>query len=276
VSDARTLLERAGRAAARLEGLRAGDRFVRTLAMTVAAPAAPLKAAPEAEAEQLDQLLFGEGFDVLEIEAGWAFGQARRDGYVGWSPLAALTAGEPAPSHRVSTLRTFAFAEPHVRAPSWGPLSLNALVRVEAETERFLRVAGAGWVARDHLSPIGVYEPDPAAVAQRYLGAPYLWGGRDSLGLDCSGLVQQAFYACGRACPRDSDQQERLGQAVGPERLDRNDLVFWQGHVGLMLDAGRLIHANSHHMGVAVEPLAQAVARIEAAGGGAPIAFRRV
>jgi len=124
---------------------------------------------------------------------------------------------------------------------------------------------------------LGEVETDPAAVALRYLGAPYLWGGRDSVGLDCSGLVQQSLYACGRAGPRDSDMQAKLGAAVpNVESLRRNDLVFWRGHVGLMLDADLLIHANAHHMAVAVERLAEAITRIDAAGGGPPTALRRL
>ncbi len=109
-----------------------------------------------------------------------------------------------------------------------------------------------------------------------FLGAPYLWGGRDSLGLDCSGLVQQALYAVGAACPRDTDQQALLGESVPRSELARGDLVFWRGHVGMMLDETRLIHANAHHMAVAIEPLSAAVARIAGKGGGEPTAMRRL
>ena len=128
----------------------------------------------------------------------------------------------------------------------------------------------------DHLAPIGAgFETDAAGVALRFLGAPYLWGGRESLGLDCSGLVQQALAACGKACPRDTDMQAGIGVAVAPGDLARGDLVFWKGHVGMMLDAERMVHANGHHMATVVEPLAEAIARIEAAGYGPPTAYRR-
>ena len=276
MNDPRLLLERNGRAAAGLEGLRPADQFLATRTMGVIVPSAPLRAGPGPGAEQFDQLLFGEAFEVLETEGDWAFGQARRDGYVGWTPIGALAEGRPSPTHRVSSLRTFALAEPQVRAAAWGPLSMNALVRVEAVDGRFALATGAGWIAADHLAPIGVHGTDLAEAALRFVGAPYLWGGRDSLGLDCSGLVQQAFYACGRSIPRDSNQQERLGHAVAEADLRRNDLVFWQGHVGLMTDSEHVIHANGWHMAAAVEPLAEAVARIEAIGGGRPTAFRRV
>jgi cell wall-associated NlpC family hydrolase len=139
-----------------------------------------------------------------------------------------------------------------------------------------LRAEGAGWIPARHLAPIGADFSEPAATAERFLGTPYLWGGRDSVGIDCSGLVQQALYAAGLACPRDSDLQAQLGSAVDAGDLARGDLVFWRGHVGMLLDEARLIHANAWHMAVAIEPLAEAVERIARRGGGEPIAFRRL
>ena len=181
-----------------------------------------------------------------------------------------LAPGALLATHRVSALRAYAFARPDIKSRPLALLSLNALVAVEAEEGRFLKVEGSGWIARVQLAPVGEVETDPAAVAERYLGAPYQWGGRESLGLDCSGLVQQALYACGKACPRDSDQQQALGQAADPKALRRGDLVFWKGHVGMMLDGARLIHANAFHMQVEIEPLAETVARV-----GEPSAYRR-
>ena len=273
--DARvTPLRDDGLASRALEGRVPARTYVEPRPTVCAVPAAGLRRAASADAEQLDQLLFGELFDVLDEAGGFAWGQARRDGYVGYVQSAALAAAGPAPTHRVSAIRTYAFAEPSIKARAIGPFSLNALVTAEASDGRFLKASGGGWFVAEHLSPVGLFETDPAAVAERYLGAPYLWGGRESLGLDCSGLVQQALLACGRACPRDSDQQQALGAPADPRALGRGDLVFWRGHVAMMLDGEQMIHANAHHMAVAVEPLEAAARRIEAAGAGAPTAFR--
>jgi cell wall-associated NlpC family hydrolase len=269
-------------ASAELEGLVAAERFAEPARMQVAAPTAALRSAPDAHAEQWDQLLFGEGFKVLEQAGGWAWGQAERDGYVGWVETHALAAEVIRPTHWVGAVRTYGFREPSIRAAVVGLYSLNALMAVEEVVdERFARVARIGYVTLHHLSPIGGHlANDPAGVAERFLGAPYLWGGRDSLGLDCSGLVQQALYACGRACPRDSDLQQTLGTALelGPDLkgLQRNDLVFWNGHVGLMLDETRMLHANAFHMATAIEPLAGAIERIAASPTGRPTGFRRL
>lgn len=274
--DARVTLARPDLARGELEGVVRAERFAAARARQVTAPAAAVRKAPGAKAEQLDQLLFGELFDVLEEAGGFAWGQARRDGYVGHVAVEAL--GEPGPlaTHWVSALRTYAFAEPSVRAAPFGPLSMNALVSVDGEQGSWLHAAGAGWIAARHLKVVGETPTDFVEIAEQYLGAPYLWGGRDSLGLDCSGLIQQALFACGRACPRDTDQQASLGEAAPGNALIRGDLVFWKGHVGVMLDGARLLHANAHHMAVAVEPLGEAIQRIAAAGVGQPTAFRRL
>ena len=216
-----------------------------------------------------------EIFDVLEEQDGFAWGQSRRDGYVGFVESAALGPLSGLPTHRVAAIRTYAFAEPSIKTKAFGPYSINALVRIEAREGRFAQAAGAGWFIEDHLAPTGWFEDDAAAVAERFLGAPYLWGGRESLGLDCSGLTQQALAACGIAYPRDTDQQQQLGEPLTADQLRRGDLVFWKGHVAMMLDAERIIHANAHHMATAIEPLSQTRARYVAAGVGEPTAYRR-
>lgn len=275
--DPRITPLRDGVASRALEGLIAAEVYVDPKPMVCAAPAAGVHREANAASEQMDQLLFGETFEVLEEEAGgWLWGQARRDGYVGFVAAAKLALPGPAPTHRVAAIRTYAFEGPSIKARAIGPYSINSLVSVEAEEGRLSRVAGAGWMTTDHLSPIGVFESDPATVAERFLGAPYLWGGRESLGCDCSGLIQQAFLACGRALPRDTDQQEALGEAIGQQAFGRGDLVFWKGHMALGFDEVRIIHANGHHMATAIEPLGQAIERIAAAGYGQPTSFRRL
>ena len=273
--DARITPIRDGVAGQSLEGLVRAEVYLEPKVLTCVATAAGIHRAPDAASEQMDQLLFGEIFEVIEEEGKFLWGQARRDGYVGFVEAGALARVEADPTHQIAALRTYAFAGPSIKTRASGPYSLGSLVVVEAEEGKLSKVAGAGWMATAHLAPVGEFETDMAAVAERYLGAPYLWGGRESLGLDCSGLVQQALFACGRACPRDTDQQEALGQAIGRADFGRGDLVFWKGHVAIGLDAERIIHANGHHMMVAIELLETAISRIDAAGVGQPTSFRR-
>jgi len=274
--DPRTTAVHGDLAAAGLEGVVAAAQFQETRPMRVVAPVAAIRAHPSESAEQADALLFGETFDVLAERDGLAWGQARRDGYVGYVESRALSNDRPEPTHWVAAIRTFAFDAPSIKSRARGPISLNALVTIEEEAGPLALARDLGWVPKPHLLPIGRFLADPAAVAERFAGAPYLWGGRDSVGLDCSGLVQQALYACGLGCPRDSDQQASLGVPAPSIALRRGDLVFWTRHVGIMLDTRRLIHANAFHMAVTIEPLVEAEARILAAGNGAPVALRRV
>ncbi len=181
--DPRVTLLRNGLADTRLEGLAVAQRFVAARPSQAIVPVAAVRASPDPRAEQVDQLLFGEGFDRLQIHGEFVLGQALRDGYVGWVEAAALSDEVARPTHWVSVLRAFAFEEPSIKAPTRGPLSLNALVTVVEETEALWRADRIGWIAKAHLSPVGWSLSDPAKVALAHLGAPYLWGGRDSVGL---------------------------------------------------------------------------------------------
>ena len=271
--DPRLTLARDGIAARSLEGIVPADRYLDTTMRQTVIPSASLRRAPSPDAEQLDQLLFGELFEVLDEADGWVFGQAKRDGYVGYVGAAALGAPGPEPTHTVRALRSYGLSAPSIKAPPTGLYSMNALVAAEGRDGRFVKTAG-GWFVEEHLAPVGEAEADYVAMAERFVGAPYQWGGRESLGLDCSGLVQQSLYACGQACPRDSDQQAAMGEPV--ETLQRGDLVFWRGHVAVMTSATDIIHANAFHMAVVVETLAEAVARTIGRGGGEPTGYQRL
>ena len=274
--DTRITLARADLADQRLEGLVPAARYAASRVMVCAAPASAIRAAAAPDAEQWDQLLFGEVFRVLEEKDGFAWGQAPRDGYVGYVATGDLVEQGHPPTHAVSAIRTYAFSKPDIKSRPEGLYSLNSLIAIEEREGRFAKGAGTGWFIEDHLTPIGRGEKDPVAVAMRFLGAPYQWGGRESLGLDCSGLVQQALYACARACPRDTDMQRGFFPEVAEADRRRGDLVFWKGHVAILLDPDTILHANAHHMATAIEPLAEAIARIAATPTGGVLGYRRV
>jgi hypothetical protein len=270
--DPRLILARDGVAARSLEGIVPAARYVDTTLRQAVVPATSLRSAPSAVAEQLDQLLFGEPFEVLEEANGWSFGQATRDGYVGY--VEAATLGTPvAATHTVRALRTYGYSGPSIRTAPVGLYSMNALLAAEGREDRFIKTSG-GWFVEGHLAPIDQPAADFVAVAEQFVGTPYFWGGRQSLGLDCSGLVQQALYASGRACPRDSDQQAEMGKPT--DTLQRGDLVFWRGHAAIMINEVEIIHSNGTHMAVSIEPLADAIERTASSGGGEPIAYRRL
>lgn len=265
----------------RLEGRVPAERFVEGVPATVAVAVADLRRAPSPGAPLETQALFGEPILVFEETGeGWSWVQLGRDGYVGWMPSIAFLPGEGgAPTHRVAVPRTLVFPGPDIKQPPMGDLPLGATVRARgAASDRnaaYVLVEPFGAVVQQHLAPIGEPAADFVAVAAGFLGVPYLWGGKSALGIDCSGLVQLSLEAAGHAAPRDTDLQfAGLGTALASDEPPRRgDLVFWPGHVGIMLDADQLLHANAHHMMTAVEPLADAVARMEAKG--VPVSGRR-
>lgn len=268
-------------AAEHLRGRVSAERFATAMRHQVSAGVAPLRAAPQGDAEQLSQALHGDLIEIYDEQDGFGWGQMLSDGYVGWFDMAALSAPALPVTHRVAALRTYALADPSPQAQPVFLLSLNAGVVAEGTSAdgRFVRCARAGWVAAVHLVAPGARETDPVAVAERFLGAPYQWGGVESLGLDCSGLVQMAFRACGIELPRDSDLQRAAGLPVADAPTGapfrRGDLILWRGHVALATGPDEILHANAHHMSVVREPWETARDRI-AAQYGPPLMVRRV
>ena len=279
--DPRLTPARADLAAKHLEGKVEAEHFVEGTLREVVDPIAPMRREPRPDAAQETQTLKGDRVTVYEMtEEGWCWGQLESDGYVGWIPANALSRPRTDATDKVAALSTLVFPAANIKMPPIEALPFGARVAIARIEEPFAVTANNGFIPVRHLAPIGTFENDYVAVAERFLGTPYLWGGKSHLGIDCSGLVQMAATACGIDCPRDSDmQQASLGEAVNLSGAlsmpQRGDAVFWPGHVAIVRDRKTIIHANAHHMAVAIEPIEQAIARIKAAGS-AVSAMRRV
>ena len=263
----------------RLRGRVEARQFTEGRPMRVVDPILSVRREPRPDAMQVTQALMGEGVQVFDEQEGWAWIQLEADGYVGYVAASGLRADGTTITHKVSVPLTFLYPAPNLKSQPATHLTMNAKLAVDGLEGGFARLHGGGYVFPRHLAPCGEVSADFVAVAELFLHAPYYWGGKSVQGLDCSGLVQLALEACGRQCPRDSDMQEsHLGLALprgGRDGLLRGDLVFWNGHVGIMADSQTLLHANGNHMMVVAEPLHEAVSRI-AANYGEITSIRRV
>lgn len=254
-----------------LKGIVSAPAFTEGEVMRVTTPLVDLLTGPNGKRDR--QLCLGQSFTVIDQEEDMAFGFAGRDGFCGWLPLSAL-AKLPQPTHWVATPGTHLYAEPRVQARDIAALTMGCEVQVVADAGKFQQTS-LGYIPSPHLLPLSQRHHDPVLVAEGFLNTPYLWGGNSRAGIDCSGLAQTALLACGIACPGDSDQQEQLGHEIPPDvALARGDLIFWKGHVALIVDDTQLIHANGHSMSVAYEDTATCIARVTLQGGG-PVTHRR-
>lgn len=281
ILDRRLTPARPDLAARHLMGQVEARAFADPVPMRVVAPSAPLRREPRPDAPLDTEALAGETVQVYESFEGWAWGQLDADGYVGYLPDDALRADVPAPTHRVRALRSFVYPGPSIKLAPIEALSLGAGAAIVGETGDFLVREDGGHLWRGHLAPLAEVEPDFVAVAERFEHVPYLWGGKTSLGLDCSGLTQLALAAAGIASPRDSDMLETaIGSPIAFDDslagLRRGDLVFWKGHVGIMTDPETLLHANGYTMTVYREPLRSARDRIAVKSFGAITSIRRL
>ena len=265
--DPRITPARPDLAASFLQGRIPAARYVQGEVREVFDPQAPVRREPAPDASLDTEALKGERVTIYETtDEGWSWGQLESDRYVGWLPSNALVAPGPAPTHRVATLRAPVLVGPSIKVPTVEMLSLGATLAIVRTEGRFAVTANGGFVPLVHLAPLNEAEEDFVAVAERFVGVPYLWGGKTSLGLDCSALVQVSLAACGIACPRDSSMQEAvLGRPLDPDpdysNLKRGDLVFWKNHVAIVRDEAHFLHANGFHMAVAVEAIQVTIAR---------------
>ena len=261
--DPRRNLYRSDLADVMLAGTVPAERYVSGTPARICQPIVPARRTPDPAKPRDTEFLMGEAVLVFDRDDSWAWVKSQRDGYVGYIDQAALNVSAPDPTHRVNTIRSHLYPAPELKRFALAALPYGALVTVIDQTEKWAQLADGQWVSLAHLAPISQIAQDPVAETMRFLGVPYLWGGRSSDGMDCSALIQFALEACGIPCPRDSDMQEaELGRAIDRADVQATDLIFWPGHVGMMMDRDRMIHANATDMAVRVWTLSDVEAHI--------------
>lgn len=261
--DKRTTPIRGDLADIKLAGKLFAPHYAVPMIRTGIAPVTEIHAEPHMTSMPVSSLMHGEEFAVLDVAGEWAWGYCLHDDYLGYLRFADLGDDFTA-THMVSAPATLLVATPSIKAPVLAryPMGAQIVCGEASECGKFLACEG-GWIPSVHLSEPGKVEGSPADLAENLVGVPYSWGGRSGNALDCSGLVQLVFGLKGIKAPRDADmQQAGFGEELSEDQaLQRGDLVFFPGHVGIMADESNLIHSNGAAMAVSIEPLEAATAR---------------
>jgi NlpC/P60 family/Bacterial dipeptidyl-peptidase Sh3 domain len=276
--DKRTTPIRGDLADIKLAGLLFAPHYAVPMIQSCTTPAATMHAQPDIDSTGISELIYGEDFAVLDIAGKWAWGYTVHDDYLGYVAVSAL-GGRPCATHFVISSGALLLSAPDIKAQVAARLHMGAkLVCGDMDAGGEFIACNGGFVHAGHVAEIGKVAGDPASLAEKLIGTPYLWGGRSGDAIDCSGLVQLVFGMKGIALPRDTDlQQDIAGRALAnDEPLQRNDLVYFPGHVGIMADAANLIHATAHTMQLVTEPLADVAARFADTEGGPITARRRI
>ncbi|MEP6755847.1 MAG: SH3 domain-containing C40 family peptidase [Chthonomonadales bacterium] len=245
---------------------------------------ASMRSEPGGRSEQVSQGLFGETVTVIDHSTDYSLIRTP-DAYEGWTAnhnISILETGEVYPNPKsaalIAPLFEPLFKDPDIRSERITLLTLGSIIHVAQEdmTRALIRIkvpnGDYGFVGRDSLI-VPEYPdyisvgPNLAVVAHGLVGVPYLWGGRSSFGIDCSGFVQKVFWLCGHTIPRDAYVQAKHNafESVERENLKAGDLIFFAGdhdprgrgitHVGMYFGNGRFIHATGEQ-GVTIMPLA--------------------
>ncbi len=261
--DQRICPIRKGLASADYYGLIKNCKFVKGSIYTVHSTYSPLYFEKK-QKNLTSQLLFGEYFRVFDVNDGVAWGQSLRDNYVGYTSIQNLRKRKIISNYKVQSLRTFIYGGPSIKVDPLNYLSFNSLVNVTKKKRNFSFIPSVGWCISKDLSKINNIKFSLYDISLQYLQTPYLWGGRDSMGLDCSGLIQNLYQMIGINLPRDTDLQAAyFSKYVDESKIKLGDLIFWRGHVAMVLDKKNIIHANAYHMKTQIEPLKSAKKRID-------------
>lgn len=220
-------------------------------------PSLMVRKGPDALEECVNQLLYGEEVIIVRNNGIWGLAQSVHDSYEGYVPLNALKFHQPK-THKVLVPRTHIYDAPNYKTDPRQILFFLSQVHVTGEIHNgFAKLYNGGWVFERHIMPINAQLQSPVDLAMMFLNAPYLWGGRSIDGIDCSGLIQMITMATGKPCPRDSTPQCKYFLKTGEKVTSgqHGDLVYFDGHVGIMIDEKHVLSATARHMRTVIEPL---------------------
>lgn len=238
--------------------------------MNILKPSISIKIKPIQSSSLETEGLFGETVEIFDNHLEWVYCKLLTDNYYGWIKKKNLGHLKPV-THRVVSPRSFLLKKKDIKStcinylPLGAQLSIKTVINDWAEVDLNKDVKNKiAYIPSKHISNINSSIKDWVSTAESLIGTPYKWGGRDSIGLDCSALLQLSYQTYGQNIPRNTIDQVMLQKEKVNDinELDRGCVIFWEGHVGIMIDKFNCVHANAFHMKTVIEPLDDIINRM--------------
>ena len=215
---------------------------------------------PSIKSEVVTQMIYGDSFSISKKSKKWLKIKIKEDGYNGYIKNRQFSEFIK-PTHKVNVLKSKVFKFPHRRKVS--EISFGSKIKVLENKKNFFKFA-KGWIKKNDLKPVGYKEKNPFRKISIFKNTKYKWGGKSFRGIDCSALIQIFLNFNNKFCPRDAkDQVKFFKRNISLNKIKKNDIIYWKGHVALALSNKKLIHAYGPLKKTVVMGINQTIKRIQ-------------
>ncbi len=217
-------------------------------------PVANINSKPSEKSEITSQILYGEKFKILSKKNGWLKIKTNFDNYVGFIKKSKFNKNFK-PTNKICKLKSKIFKKINNKfVPTNNFLYFASGISIKNFNKDYVEFERNKWIKKKDIKKIDHYEKNYIKIVKLFLGSKYLWGGKTSIGIDCSALIQIYFYYNRVFFPRDTKDQIKFCKKKSKKKLYRGDIIFWKGHVGMCIDRSKFIHAYGPKKKVLIMP----------------------
>ena len=216
---------------------------------------------PSTKSEVVTQMIYGDSFSISKKTRKWLKVKIKEDSYKGYI-LNKKFSNFIRPTHKINILKSKIYKFSNKQKKT-NELSFGSKIKVIDKKAKFFKFS-KGWISKNDIKPISYKEKNPFRKIDIFKNVKYTWGGKSFKGIDCSALIQVFLNFNNKFCPRDAkDQVKYFKKNVKLNKIKKNDIIFWKGHVALALSNKKLIHAYGPMKKTVIMGINQTIKRID-------------